>query len=179
MTKTLLRPTLEGKVYGNHERRIRALESRTTTAAASAVIGACAGVTASITSPIGPADYHVVYDTLVYDTSGGTMWTAGSPTLMTAPSAGLYLLILGITINTTTNVAVQASMFSNAPPGFPISAIKSPSTAFNNIVVSGVFKMTAGQTVFSQLSYQGEALTLFARFGANNYRNWFSMTKLV
>lgn len=151
----------------------------TSTAPASGLIGACAGMRFDVTTPVGPADYHVIYDTLVYDTSGGTMWAAGSPTVMTAPSDGLYLLICQFEVDTSTNAAIDCKVFSNGPPGTADAGMKTPGTGYNQVQVTTTTTLTAGQTVFSQLSYAGAALTQFGRFGVGNYRNWFSMTKLA
>jgi hypothetical protein len=59
-------------------------------AAASSVIGAQVTRTADLTVGAG-AGLTIAWDTLIGDTSGGTVWTAGAPTQMFAPSAGTYL----------------------------------------------------------------------------------------
>lgn len=146
---------------------------------ASAVIGACAGITATVTTPVGPVDYHIVYDTLVYDTSGGAMWTAGAPTLMTAPSSGLYLLVCTVDIFSAAAEEVKVIIFSNAPPGSAAVGLPNANVSRPNATVSCVYNMTTGQTVFTQLTYTGNALSQYGRFGVNNYRNFLTMTKLA
>jgi hypothetical protein len=91
----------------------------------------------------------ISWDTTLYDTSGGTMWSSGSPTRLVAPSDGIYLVTVNLAFTPTTTQWIRFFAFENAGSQFLCELANEYSTTGTEkeISMTGVIQLTANNYV--------------------------------
>jgi hypothetical protein len=148
-------------------------------ASASSVIGACVALVTGFTTAAGPSVSTIPWDTLVYDTSGGTMWSAGDPTKLVAPSGAIYVMTLQIAYSTQNGVAYFTRIRTNATPAQmetdpgDVRGFDAPADTMTHVV-----KMAATNWSVGELRLNGgAAVQIFGGVGPS-YLTFMTMTRL-
>lgn len=147
---------------------------------ASSVIGCSVGLHNAVTVTAGTSP-NISWDTLIEDSSGGTMWAAGAPTNLVAPVSGFYLSTLRLGFTGVASNYPSAYVLENANHlhGVDTQLNDAAATSFVYLNVSVVFQLTAGQHAFAQLVNPGPgSIVLQARASAFSYVNQMTFTYL-